>query len=272
MSDWCWLGLPLGASEHAGRMDSFIGILHIGMIAAFLFWTTWFCIALMKFGQKKNARADYHGIRSKWPYIPVAMMVAFDFTMLFGLSIPFWHDEINAVPKDGEGLVEIRIIAQQFHWNIHYPGADGIFGRTDPLLIDDQMNLLGLDDEDPNSADDVVSRNIMHLPVNRQVLIFLSSKDMVHSLNLPEFRVKQDAVPGMRIPIYFTPTMTSIEFAEASGDPDRGFEIACAQLCGNSHYTMKGYVIVESDEEYATWIQAEVDARQQAAEDDDGFF
>jgi cytochrome c oxidase subunit II len=264
-----WLGLPIAASEHAGRMDNFIDLVHIVIIGGFLFWTTWFTIALVKFRAKKNPDADYQGIRSKLPYVPVVIMVICDFSLLFGLSIPFWHDEINAVPKPGADVIEIRIVAQQFHWNIHYPGKDGIFGRTDPALIDDQTNLLGLDTEDPNSEDDVISRNLLHLPVNKQVLIHLSSKDMVHSLNLPEFRIKQDAIPGMSIPVYFRPTMTSAEFANVSGDPERGFEIACAQLCGNSHFTMRGYITVESDEEYEAWLQAELDLRIEAGSEDD---
>lgn len=268
MSNWNWLGLPVQASEHAARMDTFNELVHLVIIAGFLFWTTWFIAALLKFGKKKNPDADYHGIRSNWPYIPIGIMVIFDFVLLFGLSMPYWHDQINTVPKPGEDVIEIRVVAQQFEWNIHYPGKDGIFGRTDLTLIDDQFNALGLDREDPNGKDDVISRNIMHLPVNRQVLIHLSSKDMVHSFSLPEFRIKQDVIPGMRIPIYFTPTMTSEEFAAASGHPERGFEIACAQLCGNSHYDMRGYITVESSEAYETWLEAEVEARLDAAEDD----
>jgi cytochrome c oxidase subunit 2 len=249
-------------------MDSFNELVHLMLIAGFLFWMTWFVVSLLKFSKKKNPKADYHGIKSKWPYVPIAVMTFFDFLLLFGLSMPYWHDEINSVPLVGDDVIEIRVIAQQFEWNIHYPGKDGIFGRTDPTLIDGQMNALGLDRDDPNGEDDIVSNRYMHLPVNQQVLIHLSSKDMVHSFSLPEFRIKQDVIPGMRIPIYFTPTMTSKEFAAASGNPERGFEIACAQLCGNSHYDMRGYVIVESSKEYEAWLQSKVDARQEAAEDD----
>ena len=271
MTDWNWLGLPLKASKHAARLDSFNELVHVILIAGFIFWMTWFVIALLKFSRKKNPKADYHGIKSNWPYIPIAIMAIFDFVLLFGLSMPYWHDQINTIPTPGDDAIEIRVIAQQFEWNIHYPGKDGIFGRTDPTLIDDQFNALGLDRDDPNGEDDVVSNRIMHLPVNQQVLIYLSSKDMIHSFSMPEFRVKQDVIPGMRIPIYFTPTMTSVEFAIASNDPERRFEIACAQLCGNSHHTMRGYVTVESSEAYETWLQEEVKKRQEQA-DDDFFF
>lgn len=249
-------------------MDAFIGGVHFVILAGFLFWTTWFVIALVRFRAKKNPAASYQGIRSKLPYIPVAIMVCCDVTLLFGFSIPFWHDEINAVPKPGEDVTELRIVAQQFHWNIHYPGKDGIFGRTDITLIDDQVNLLGLDSEDPNGNDDIVMRSLMHLPVNKQVLIHLSSKDMVHSLNLPEFRIKHDAIPGMRIPVYFTPTMTTDDFRNQTGDPERDFEIACAQLCGNGHHTMVGYITIETQESFNTWYEAELAKKLEYAEDD----
>ena len=150
MTDWNWLGLPLKASKHAARLDSFNELVHVILIAGFIFWMTWFVIALLKFSRKKNPKADYHGIKSNWPYIPIAIMAIFDFVLLFGLSMPYWHDQINTIPTPGDDAIEIRVIAQQFEWNIHYPGKDGIFGRTDPTLIDDQFNALGLDRDDPN--------------------------------------------------------------------------------------------------------------------------
>lgn len=263
-----WLNLPAQAAEHAQRMDQFITLVHVVIIAGFLFWSTWFCWALIRFNVKKHPKADYHGIRSKLPYLPVALMVVADFTLLFGLSIPFWHDEINAVPESGEDVTEIRVIAQQFQWNIHYPGEDGIFGRTDSSLIDGALNIIGLDGDDPNSEDDVVTLGWMHLPVDKPVLIHLSSKDMVHSMNLPEFRIKHDAVPGMRIPVYFTPNLTTADFREQTGKPERDFEIACAQLCGNSHSTMRGFIVVETQDEFDAWYASELERKAEAAEDD----
>jgi cytochrome c oxidase subunit 2 len=268
---WGWLGLPEQASAHASRMDNFIGLVHIVIIAGFMFWFTWFLIAIVKHRKTKNPDADYSGIKGKWPYIPVVIMVFFDFALLFGLSIPFWHDEINAVPLENEDVIELRVIAQRFRWNIHYPGADGIFGRTDISLMDEQTNLIGLDNNDPASKDDIVSLAHMHLPVNKQVLIHLGTTDVIHSMNLPEFRIKHDAIPGMRIPIYFTPTMTSEEFKKVTGDEERGFEIACAQLCGNSHYFMRGFITVETEEEFDAWLAKELEQKQLYAEDDDWF-
>jgi cytochrome c oxidase subunit 2 len=265
---WGWLGLPDQASAHAARMDQFIGLVHVVIISGFMFWFTWFLIGIVKHRKAKHPDADYTGIKGKWPYIPVGIMVFFDFALLFGLSIPFWHDEINAVPLKDANVFEIRVIGQQFQWNVHYPGADGIFGRTDISLIEKGVNPLGLDSDDPNGEDDVVQPNQMHVPVNRPVLIHLGTKDMIHSMNLPEFRIKHDAIPGMRIPVYFTPTLLSKDFKIMTGDDEREFEIACAQLCGNSHFSMKGFVFVETEEEVDAWLAKKLEEKRANAEDD----
>ncbi len=118
---------------------------------------------------------------------------------------------------------------------------------------------------------DIVSINQMHLPVNKQVLIHLTSKDVIHSFGIPEMRIKQDAVPGMTIPFFFTPTMTSDVFLEKIKGTKRagqGYEIACAQLCGNSHYRMRGYVTIETDEKYDSWLAQQAEYLEGDDDDD----
>ena len=173
------------------------------------------------------------------------------------------------LPKNNESL-HVRVIAQQFAWNIHYPGEDGIFGSTNVNLVDEESNPIGLDRKG-NGSDDIVTINQLHLPVNEQVLIYLSTKDVIHNFSLPEMRVKQDAIPGMEIPIYFTPTMTSKDFLQMLKGTAReglGYEISCAQLCGNSHYRMKGYVTIETEEEFNEWLAEEAEYIE---EEDDGW-
>ena len=102
-----------------------------------------------------------------------------------------------------------------------------------------------------------MSVGVLRLPVDRQALIHLSSKDVIHSFSIPEFRVKQDAIPGMRVPTHFTPTLTTEEFRTEVGDKFRSFEIVCAQLCGLGHFRMKGTVIVEEEEKILEWIQSQ---------------
>jgi cytochrome c oxidase subunit 2 len=136
----------------------------------------------------------------------------------------------------------IQVTGEQFSWNFHYPGADGQFGRTDTKLIT-ATNTIGLDREDPAAKDDVVSIAVMHAVLNKPVRIRLRSKDVIHSFFLPNFRLKQDAVPGMAIEVWFTPTKTG------------PFEVACAELCGLGHYRMKAALTVdESQEKFNEWL------------------
>jgi cytochrome c oxidase subunit 2 len=138
----------------------------------------------------------------------------------------------------------VEVTAQQFAWNIRYPGPDGQFGRTDPKLINDALSeFIGLDQKDPASSDDIVAQNIMAVPVNRPVRLILRSKDVTHSFFVPQLRVKQDAVPGLAITVHFTATQTG------------EYEIACAELCGMQHYMMRGRLLVMEQAEYENWLR-----------------
>ena len=139
-------------------------------------------------------------------------------------------------------------------------------------MVDEESNPIGLDRSSSFGADDIVSINQMHLPVNKQVMIHLSSKDVIHSFGIPEMRIKQDAVPGMTIPFFFTPTMTTTELLnkiKGSKREGKGYEIACAQLCGNSHYRMRGYVTVETEAEYNTWLSQQAEYLEEEGDDED---
>jgi cytochrome c oxidase subunit 2 len=132
-------------------------------------------------------------------------------------------------------------VGQQFAWNFHYPGPDGIFGKQDPALIS-SANSVGLDPKDPNSKDDIVSLNEMHVPVNHDVILEITSKDVIHSVAIQAMRIGQDAIPGSEIPIWFKPVKIGT------------YEIVCAQLCGSGHYGMRGTVVVDSDADYKSWL------------------
>jgi len=140
--------------------------------------------------------------------------------------------------------IPVEVTAQQFAWNIRYAGADGRFGRTDVRLINDaDANFLGLDPKDPASRDDVVTQNILAVPVNREIRILLRTKDVTHSFFVPVLRVKQDAVPGLAIQVHFTATKTG------------EYEIACAELCGMQHYKMRARLLVMQPAEYENWLK-----------------
>jgi cytochrome c oxidase subunit 2 len=141
-----------------------------------------------------------------------------------------------------------------------------VFGRTDLKLIDLQTNPLGVDREGPG-ADDVVTLNQLYLPANKPIIVKLRSKDVIHSFGVPEFRVKQDAIPGLTIPIWFVPTITTADMRTQLGNPEFQYEIACAQLCGLGHARMRGFVTVQSAEEFQKWMD-EAMAEAAAAESD----
>ena len=116
---------------------------------------------------------------------------------------------VDAMPPESQAVV-VQVTAEQFAWNVRYAGPDGVFGRTDLKLIDLQSNPLGVDREGPG-ADDVVTLNQLYLPANKPIIVKLRSKDVIHSFGVPEFRVKQDAIPGLTIPIWFVPNVTTAE-------------------------------------------------------------
>lgn len=259
-------GMPLLASEHGGTIDLTILLTHIAMVVAFVVWSAFFVVALWRFRQKRHPNADYEGLKSSVPYILIGLMTLAEFIVLLGVSLPFWERYVVEGVEHAENPFVVRVVAQQFQWNFHYPGEDGLFGRTEPGLVDELNNPIGLDPDDPQGEDDIVKRNVLRLPVGQEILAYISSKDVIHSFTLPEFRVKQDAIPGRRIPVTFTPTMTTEEFREALGDDRRQFEVACAQLCGLGHYRMRGFVRVISADEYAQWYDEELELKREFAD------
>ena len=249
-----YLGLPISSASHGHMIDNMIGWVHWLMLILFVGWGIYLVITVFKFSEKVNPKADYHGVRSHYSKYAEYGVIIFEAFLLIGLSIPLYSQIKTTLPNDD--VLHIRVISQQFAWNIHYPGEDGKFGNTDINLVDEESNPIGLAREGYGS-DDIVTINQIHLPVDKQVMIHLSSKDVIHSFGIPEMRIKQDAVPGMTIPFFFTPTMTSTEFLEqikGTLREGKGYEIACAQLCGNSHYRMRGYVTIDKEEEYITWL------------------
>jgi cytochrome c oxidase subunit 2 len=239
--------MPPDYSAHGWQVDQIIIITHWLMAILFVFWGAFFLYTLYRFSAKRNPKASYHGMQSHWSTWGEAGVAVVEVVLLVGFSIPAWYrwsSRPEAVTKDA---FEVRIIGEQFAWNVHYPGADGKFGRTDIKLVT-STNPVGLDMKDPAAQDDVVALNQLHLPVNRQALIHVSSKDVIHSFKLPVMRVEQDAIPGMDVPIHFMPVRTS------NGDR---WEIACAQLCGLGHYRMRGQLFVDNQEDLDKWLASQ---------------
>jgi len=222
--DW----LPPLKSDREG-IDSALGATLAVTGAVFILTNLLLAYFSWRYQDRPGAQAAYwHDdprLEWTWTLVTAGIMAIF----LFG-ALNLWA-KVQQAPPPGAFMVEVT--GQQFRWVVRYPGPDGIFGRTDPKLINPSaFNFIGLDKDDPAAKDDVMLQNQLVLPEGRPVRIRLKSLDVIHSFFLPNFRVKQDAMPGMMVVTTFTP--------KASGD----FELACAELCGLGHYKMRGEVHV----------------------------
>ena len=265
-----YLGLPSVGSSHGLQLDYMNGWVHWLMLILFIGWGAFFIFTIIKFRAKAHPKADYNGVQSSFSKYTEIGIIVFEAILLIGFAIPGYNTLKYENVGESNHEVEVRVVAQQFAWNIHYPGEDGKFGATRLSLVDEETNPLGLDRKG-DGADDIVTLNQLHLPVDKMVKMYISSKDVIHSFSLPEMRVKQDAVPGMQIPIYFTPTMTSEDFLSQIKDSERdgmGYEITCAQLCGNSHYRMRGFMTIHEEEGYNKWLSDEAEYLDSEGEDD----
>jgi cytochrome c oxidase subunit II len=259
-----WLGLPALASTHGGQIDGLIGWMHIFMFILFVGWGGFFTYCLIRYRRSRQPVADYTGVRSHYSsYSEIAVAVV-EAILLVGFSIPLWAARVDHIPAESEALV-VEVTGEQFAWNIHYAGPDGKFGKTDLKLLDVQSNSLGLDRDDPAAKDDVTTMNQLYLPLNKPIIVKLRSKDVIHSFGVPEFRVKQDAVPGLTIPVWFIPNVTTAEMRTRTGNAEFEYEIACAQLCGLGHAKMRGFVTVLPADEFQKWMDEKV--QEQSAPD-----
>ena len=237
-----WLGLPAG-SAHAGDVDEIMVLVHWLMLVLFVGWSAFFLYVLVRFRRSANPVARHQGVRGSWSTWIEGGVLAAEVALLAFFSIPVWSARVDAFPAEAQSTV-VRVVAEQFAWNVHYPGADGRFGRTDIRFLG-PGNPLALDRSDPAGKDDITTINQLNLPVGKPVIVHLSSKDMIHSFALPQMRVKQDAIPGIPQPVWFTPTETG------------AWEIVCSQLCGLGHYRMRGFYTVQTQAEYEAWLAKE---------------
>jgi cytochrome c oxidase subunit II len=237
------LGLPPLASKNGQGVDDLIIYVHWLMLALFIGWIIYFFYTVNRFRSSRNPKADYVGVRNHASsYIELAV-AGVEAVLLIFIAVPLWAKAVDKFPPASESTV-IQIVAQQYAWNARYPGPDGVFGKQDMKFVSD-TNVFGVDPGDPNGKDDIQTLNDIHVVVNKPVIIYLSSKDVIHSLKIISMRVCQDAIPGLRIPLWFTP------------DRVGRYQINCAQLCGPGHASMSGgYLTVESQADYDKWIQS----------------
>jgi len=207
-----FLGLPPDGSAHGPAIDQLIAIIHWLMLVLFVGWGIFYVYTLIRFRKSRNPAASYAGVKSHLTnYLEVGVIVI-EAILLVGFSIPLWSKRVDKFPEEKDATV-VRIVAEQFSWNVHYPGPDGRFGASSIKLVDSD-NPLGIDRNDPDAKDDITTINQFNLPVDRDVIIYLSSKDVIHSLSFPAYRVKQDAIPGMSVPVWFRPVKTTDQIRE----------------------------------------------------------
>jgi cytochrome c oxidase subunit 2 len=235
-----YLGLPVQASTHAADIDHMMVMVHWLMLVLFVGWGLFFLFALFRFRRGANPKASYTGAKGKIAKSTEIAVAVVEIILLVGYAIPAWATRVKQYPPESEALV-VRVIGQQFAWNVHYHGPDGKFGRTDPKLVSAD-NPIGLDRTDANAKDDIVSINQFNMPVDRPVLVHLSTMDVIHSFGLYEMRVKQDAIPGMDTPVWFIPNRIG------------EYEITCSQLCGLGHFRMRGFITVQSQADFTKWF------------------
>jgi cytochrome c oxidase subunit 2 len=250
-----FLGLPVDVSLHGPQIDQLIAWVHWLMLALFAGWGLYFIYALIRFRKNNHPKADYVGVKTHLSsYVEVTVAII-ELILLAGFSIPIWANVTSAFPTEKDALV-VRVVAQQFAWNYHYAGADGIFGKTSVKLIDETTNPLGLDSSDPNAKDDITTINQFIIPVDKPIITKITSKDVIHSFGVPVLRLKQDAIPGMETPIWFKAVKTG------------QFEVACSQLCGIGHYAMKSQVDIKSQADFDQWLTSK--AAEKASEGSGG--
>ena len=230
---------PIQASTHAAEVDHMTILVHWLMLVLFVGWGLFFLFVLFRFRKSANPKASYTGAHGKFAKSTEVAVAIIEIALLVFYAIPAWATRVKAFPAESEAVV-VHVYAQQFAWNIQYPGPDGKFGRTDIKLVAAD-NPIGIDRTDPNAKDDIVTINQLNLPVDRPVLVHLSSMDVIHSFGLYEMRVKQDAIPGLSIPVWFIPNRVG------------EYEIACSQLCGLGHFRMRGFITIQNAADYKKW-------------------
>ena len=259
---------PVAASSYARTIDFGIWLIHTAMFGIFILWGTFFVYLLIKYRARPGVsaqREDHEDTPahisvpdsiSKFPFaqmlyrnkgelkslIPDMIIMAFEIALIVFYAIPVWSKIKMSTPPVNDAVL-VEVVAEQFGWNVHYAGPDGKLGARKSELVH-FSNPIGLNREDPASADDVVMGNEMRLPVGKTAIIKLYSKDVIHNFFVPEFRLKQDAVPGLEIPMWVEPTKVG------------KYEIACAQLCGFAHSLMRGDMYVQTQEEFDAWYKS----------------
>ena len=246
--------LPIAACKTGESYDMMFNVttLVTGIVfVATQFVLFWFCF---KYKASDNRSSFFFAHSNKleiiWTTIPAIAMA-----VLVAIGLKNWYTVTAPAPADA---TVVEVVGTQFNWLIRYPGADNELGKRDFRKIDDANNVLGLDWSDPHNNDDIISQNgELHIVVNKPVKLLIGSRDVIHDVGLPHFRLKMDAVPGITTTLWFIPSITTEQMKTITHNPDFVYEIACDQLCGKGHYSMRGTIIVETQAEHDKWLASQ---------------
>lgn len=236
LSPWWWTPI----ASNWGYIDNTILITFWITGAVFSAVVLFVAYCVWRFRHKDGQKADYEPENKRlenWLMGLTAIGVA---AMLIpGLFV--WGQFIS-VPAEA---TEAEVVGAQWQWSYRLPGVDGKLGLSDTRLVAAD-NPYGIKPDDPNGHDDVlIEANYLHLPVGKPVKMLLRSVDTLHDFYVAEFRSKMDMIPGAVTYFWFTPTRTG------------QFEVLCAELCGTGHPYMRGGVVVDTQQDYDTWLASQ---------------
>jgi cytochrome c oxidase subunit 2 len=240
--------LPEASSIHGKETDFlFWGTMGLLMVAFVITNALLFVFPYLyqyKEGKKAYFYPDNHKLELIWTIIPAIVMATLVF---FGWKV--WAGIMDPAKEKGSEVIEV--MGKQFAWQVRYPGADGKLGHHSVKFMD-ETNEFGIDLADSASYDDFTPREL-HLPKGKTVTLHIRARDVLHSVFLPHFRVKMDAVPGMPTKFTFTPTKSTAEMRKETGNPKFNYELACTEVCGRGHYAMRYLVVVDEQADYDKW-------------------
>jgi cytochrome c oxidase subunit 2 len=234
--------LPAGASAHAPALDEQFKSTFLEAGLAFILSQLLLAAFVWKYRDRAGARPKLFPGGAKGPVLTAFVLVGLELLGLELMGSKVWAElYYKSAPANA---VRVYVSAEQFAYYFRYAGPDGKFGAIHPDKIDVSTgNFFGLDKENEVEARDDIVTGTLAIPVNRPVELILHAKDVNHSFYVPEMRIQQDFVPGIEIPIHFTPTKV--------GD----YQVVCTQLCGLGHYSMKAPMKVLSQDDYDKWMQ-----------------
>jgi len=252
---WCnetFRGRILGpaASEHGEKIDTMLNITFL--ITGIVFFLTqillfWFAFKY-QYSEKRKAYYFPHNnnLEILWTTVPAIALC-----ILVGFGLFYWFKITGDAPKDA---MQVEVTGKQFGWIFRYPGKDGVFGKKYYQNISDKdNNSLGLIWDDPASHDDIVVNNEVYLIKDKPVRLIINSRDVIHDVGLPHFRMKMDAVPGTPTTMWFTPKYTTEEMKKMTKNEEFEYELSCDQMCGRGHFTMRAVVKVVTEDEFILW-------------------